>query len=105
MFADPPSLALPTRGEGTETRPMFIAVNGTRLYFDVEGAGLVADGARMRAKPTLVLLHGGPGVDHTIYKPAFSALADIVQIVYFDQRGSGRSAASDPDTWTLAQWG
>src|SRR5262245_54105943 len=59
----------------------------------------------MRAKPTLVLLHGGPGVDHTIYKPAFSALADIVQIVYFDQRGSGRSAASDPDTWTLAQWG
>jgi proline iminopeptidase len=29
----------------------------------------------MREKPTLVLLHGGPGFDHTIYKPAYSQLA------------------------------
>jgi pimeloyl-ACP methyl ester carboxylesterase len=84
---------------------MFIDVNGTRLYFDIEGAGLVPDGPRMKAKPTLVLLHGGPGFDHTLYKPAFSALADVAQIVYFDQRGNGRSAASDPNTWNLAQWG
>lgn len=84
---------------------MFAEVNGTRLYFDVEGAGLVADGAVMRTKPTLLLLHGGPGFDHSIYKPAFSALADLVQIIYFDQRGNGRSAGSDPTTWTLAQWG
>lgn len=84
---------------------MFVNVNGTRLYFDVEGAGLVPDGSSMRAKPTLVLLHGGPGFDHSIYKPAFSALADIAQIVYLDQRGNGRSTGSDPATWTLAQWG
>jgi pimeloyl-ACP methyl ester carboxylesterase len=84
---------------------MFIEVNGAKLYFDVEGAGLVADGPRMRAKPTLVLLHGGPGVDHTMYKPAFSALADVAQIVYFDHRGNGRSADGDPERWTLAQWG
>jgi pimeloyl-ACP methyl ester carboxylesterase len=84
---------------------MFVTVNGTRLYFDVEGAGLVPDGPRMRAKPTLILLHGGPGFDHAMYKPAFSALADIAQIVYFDHRGNGRSMESDPATWTLAQWG
>jgi proline iminopeptidase len=36
----------------------------------------------MRAKPTLLLLHGGPGFDHTSYKPAFSALADIAQVIY-----------------------
>lgn len=84
---------------------MFISVNGARLYFDVEGAGLVPDGPRMRAKPTLILLHGGPGFDHSIYKPAFSALADIAQIIYFDQRGNGRSTGCDPATWTLAQWG
>ena len=53
---------------------MFVEVNGARLYFDVEGAGLVPDGPGMREKPTLLLLHGGPGVDHSIYKPAFSAL-------------------------------
>lgn len=84
---------------------MFVAVNGTKLYFDVEGAGLVADGARMRAKPTLVLLHGGPGFDHTLYKPAFGALADVAQVIYLDQRGNGRSVGSDPETWNLAQWG
>jgi len=83
---------------------MFVEVNGARLYVDVEGAGLVPDGPRMKAKPTLVLLHGGPGFDHTIYKPAFSVLSDVAQIVHFDQRGNGRSTG-DPETWTLAQWG
>ena len=84
---------------------MFVQVNGVRLFFDVEGAGLVPDGPRMREKPTLLLLHGGPGFDHTLYKPAFSALADVSQIVYLDHRGNGRSSGDDPKTWNLAQWG
>jgi pimeloyl-ACP methyl ester carboxylesterase len=84
---------------------MFVEVNGARLFFDVEGAGLVPDGPRMRAKPTLLLLHGGPGFDHSLYKPAFSALADLVQIIYLDHRGNGRSSGDDPNTWNLAQWG
>jgi pimeloyl-ACP methyl ester carboxylesterase len=83
---------------------MFVQVNGARLYFDVEGLGLVPDGPRMREKPTLLLLHGGPGFDHTMYKPAFSALADIAQIVYYDHRGQGRSDGA-PETLNLAQWG
>lgn len=83
---------------------MYVTVNGARLFFDVEGLGLVPDGPRMREKPTLLLLHGGPGFDHTMFKPAFSALADIVQIVYYDHRGQGRSSG-DPEGWTLAQWG
>jgi pimeloyl-ACP methyl ester carboxylesterase len=85
---------------------MHVQVNGVHLYFDVEGAGLVPDGPRMRKKPTLLLLHGGPGAfDHSHYKPAFSTLSDIAQIVYYDHRGNGRSDAGDPATWTLAQWG
>ena len=56
---------------------MHVFVNGVRLFFDVEGAKLVPDGPAMREKPTLLLLHGGPGFDHSIYKPAYSALADI----------------------------
>jgi pimeloyl-ACP methyl ester carboxylesterase len=83
---------------------MYVTVNGARLYFDVDGAGLVPDGPRMREKPTLLLLHGGPGFDHTTYKPAFSALADVAQVIWLDHRGNGRSGG-DPDTWTLAQWG
>jgi proline iminopeptidase len=84
---------------------MHVKVNGVRLYVDIEGAGLVPDGPRMRQKPTLLLLHGGPGGDHSIYKPAFSALSDICQIVYYDHRGCGRSEDGSHERWTLAQWG
>ncbi|MEM9012227.1 MAG: alpha/beta hydrolase [Pseudomonadota bacterium] len=84
---------------------MFVSVNGARLYFDVEGAGLVPDGPAMRERPTLLLLHGGPGADHSIHKPVFSALTDVAQVVYLDHRGNGRSEGDDPADWTLAQWG
>ena len=84
---------------------MFVEVNGAKLYFNVEGAGLVPDGPGMRKKPTLLLLHGGPGFDHTGYRPAFSALSDVAQVIYLDHRGNGRSSGDDPADWTLAQWG
>src|SRR3954451_17347821 len=84
---------------------MFISVNGGRLFFDVEGAKLVRDGPVMREKPVLLMLHGGPGSDHSIYRPAYSTLADIVQIVYLDLRGNGRSEDGPREGWNLAQWG
>lgn len=84
---------------------MRIDVNGTRLFFDVDGAAFVPDGPRMREKPTLLLLHGGPGGDHSIFKPAFTSLTDIAQLVYLDHRGNGRSEYGDPATWNLPQWG
>jgi proline iminopeptidase len=83
---------------------MYITVNNTRLFFDVEGAKLVPDGPLMREKPSLILLHGGPGLDHSLYKPAFSMLADVTQVIYLDHRGQGRSALSSPDHWKLATW-
>lgn len=55
----------------------------------------------MREKPTLVLLHGGPGYDHSSFKPVFSRLADVAQIVYYDHRGHGRSDRRPADEWTL----
>jgi proline iminopeptidase len=85
---------------------MRIDIGGCRLFFDVEGAKLRPDGPRMREVPTLLLLHGGPGADHSIFKPAYSQLADIVQVVYFDHRGDGRSdGRDDSERWRLSQWG
>ncbi len=52
-----------------------------------------------------ILLHGGPGFDHSIYKPAYSPLADIAQVIYLDHRGNGRSDSGPQESWTLAQWG
>ena len=72
-----------------------------RLYVDIEGCGLVPDGPGMREKPTLVLLHGGPGYDHSSFKPLFSQLADVVQVVYVDHRGHGRSNRRPASEWTL----
>ena len=74
---------------------------GVRLFVDVEGPGLVPEGPAMREKPTLLLLHGGPGYDHSGFKPAFSRLADVAQIVYYDHRGHGRSDRRPPQEWTL----
>jgi len=80
---------------------MFAAVRGTRLYFDVEGAGLVPDGPTMRERPAAFLIHGGPGGDHSGFKPSMSPLAGRMQLVYFDHRGQGRSNKTDPATYTL----
>jgi proline iminopeptidase len=84
---------------------MRIEVNGARLFFDVEGARLVPDGKLMREKPTLLLLHGGPGFDHSGFKPAFSQFADIAQVIYIDHRGNGRSDHEPRERWNLPQWG
>jgi pimeloyl-ACP methyl ester carboxylesterase len=83
---------------------MRIVVNGVQLYFDVEGAGLVPDGPRMQAKPTLLMIHGGPGIDHSFYKPYFSRFADVAQVVYLDNRGDGRSDRAPAERWNIAQW-
>jgi proline iminopeptidase len=80
---------------------MRLQVRDTEIYFDVEGAGLVPDGPRMRERPVAFVIHGGPGGDHTGFKPAFSPLADTMQLVYFDHRGQGRSARGDVSRYTL----
>lgn len=80
---------------------MFAKIRDTQLYFDIEGSGLVPDGSQMREKPVAFLIHGGPGVDHSSYKPTFSALSQKMQLVYFDHRGQGRSARGDKSTYTL----
>jgi pimeloyl-ACP methyl ester carboxylesterase len=81
---------------------MHIDVNGTRLWFDVDGPSLVPDGREMQRRPTVVLVHGGPGgFDHSYFKPEFSRLAEHAQVVYLDLRGHGRSDWGDVATWSF----
>jgi pimeloyl-ACP methyl ester carboxylesterase len=81
---------------------MQIEVNGTRLWFDVEGPALVAEGDELRGRPTVVLVHGGPGVyDHSYFKPYFAPLAAHAQVVYLDLRDHGRSEWHDASTWSF----
>jgi proline iminopeptidase len=81
-----------------------VQIGEERLFFDVAGTGFVPEGPALRGRPTLLLLHGGPGFDHTSFRPAFDAFADVAQVVYLDQRGQGRSDRGDPARWNLAHW-
>jgi pimeloyl-ACP methyl ester carboxylesterase len=81
---------------------MHIDVNGTRLWFDVDGPALVPEGDEMRLRPTVVLVHGGPGVyDHSYFKPDFTRLAEQAQVVYVDLRGHGRSDWGNAGAWSF----
>jgi proline iminopeptidase len=81
---------------------MHVDVNGGKLWFDVDGAGLVPSGRHMSLRPTVVLVHGGPGsFDHSYFKPAFDELTANAQVVYLDLRGHGRSEWGDAATWTF----
>jgi pimeloyl-ACP methyl ester carboxylesterase len=83
---------------------MHVTVNGLKLFFDVEGAKLVPDGPLMRERPTVLMLHGGPGADHSHYRPTWAPLAEVAQVIYLDHRGNGRSEHGPQALWTLAQW-
>lgn len=79
---------------------MKLHVNGTRLYFDVVGSELdAADGFRRR--PTLLILHGGPGFDHTYLRPWLDPVSEVAQLIYIDERGSGRSERHTAEYYQL----
>jgi proline iminopeptidase len=52
----------------------------------------------------LILLHGGPGLDHHMWGDYLDPLGDRgCRLIFVDERGQGRSGPSDPSTWTLGQ--
>jgi pimeloyl-ACP methyl ester carboxylesterase len=70
-----------------------VNVGDIELYVREEGAG----------RP-LVLLHGGPGLDGSVFFPQIAALAgDGVRLLAVDHRANGRSDDGDPSLWTVPQ--
>ena len=67
-------------------------VNGTELFYEVDG-----DGA------PCVVLHGGLGMDHILYRRSLGPLSPPLQLVYLDHRGNGRSGRPPLDTLTIEQ--
>ena len=57
---------------------------------------------RVGGGPPTVVLHGGPGAHHDYLLPGFDALARNRELVYYDQRGGGRSPVPRdvPVGWT-----
>jgi len=77
--------AVTTLADEPESGKLFNAP-GAVLYFEVRGAG--------PATP-LFILNGGPGFDHTYLhcSAAWDSLAKHRPVVFYDQRGNGRSPA------------
>jgi proline iminopeptidase len=97
----PPPGPSPTDRRSLTRDGMRARIRDTEIFFDVEGAALVPDGPRMVERPVAFLLHGGPGGDHSGFKPAFSPLAERMQLIYVDHRGQGRSARGPKESYTL----
>src|SRR5229473_2260387 len=51
----------------------------------------------------IIVLHGGPDFDHSYLLPELDRLSDSFRLIYYDQRGRGRSADRvQPEDVTLA---
>ncbi len=59
--------------------------DGVRLYYLVEGRG----------PETLVVVHGGPGFSLESVRADLAPLAAHRRVIYYDQRGNGRSSLVD----------
>src|SRR5436309_15195093 len=55
----------------------------------------------MVEKPVCAVIHGGPGGDHSSYRPWFSPLSEELQLVYVDHRNTGRSGKVAMETCTI----
>ena len=64
--------------------------DGYRLFVEDVGSGF-----------PLVVLHGGPGMDHTMFRPWLDPLGDEFRLLYVDERGQGRSDRVDPARLSL----
>jgi proline iminopeptidase len=57
-----------------------VDVGDATLYVEEHGQG-----------PAIVLLNGGPGTTHNMFHPWFGRAAGFSRVIYYDQRGTGRS--------------
>jgi len=64
-------------------RQGLLSLETARLYYEVVGEG-----------EPIIVVHGGPGLDHAYLQPGLDALAARNTLVYYDQRGTGRSVAN-----------
>jgi proline iminopeptidase len=75
----------------SSARDSILDVGIGRLYVREIGQG-----------PPMIVLHGGPDFDHEYLLPDLDRLAALCRLVYYDQRGRGRSfTGEDPDVVTL----
>lgn len=66
-------------------------INGTQLFISEDGEG-----------EPLIVIHGGPGLNHSYFKPHLDPLAEKIKVVYYDQRACGESSLPSTDSLSLS---
>lgn len=70
-------------GAQAQVRQGLVSLPDARLFYEVVGSG-----------DPIVVVHGGPGLDHRYLRPGLDVLASGHALVYYDQRGTGRSGSA-----------
>ncbi len=70
----------------------YVSIGDTRLYIVERGEG-----------HPILILHGGPGMDHYMFGDYLNPLTDKYHLIFVDQRSQGRSDMTPENTWTLKQ--
>jgi proline iminopeptidase len=69
----------------------FVSVPGAELYYRSVGSSA-----------PLVVLHGGPDFNHNYFLPELDRLATSARLIYYDQRGRGKSSHGvEPEDVTI----
>jgi proline iminopeptidase len=72
-----------SQAEAQLPRQGLLSLDDARLFYEVVGSG-----------DPIIVVHGGPGLDHSYLQPGLNVLAQRNTLVYYDQRGTGRSSAA-----------
>lgn len=84
----------PVGAVAQRARQGLLSLEDARLFYEVLGTGA-----------PIIVVHGGPGLDHSYLQPGLDVLATRNTLVYYDQRGTGRSVAKlDAETINLAKF-
>jgi len=70
-----------------------VEAGDTRLYVVQRGEGPLP----------LFVVHGGPGLDHSMFGHHLDGLASMCRLLFVDLRSQGRSDPAPPETWTLTR--
>ncbi|KAL3782471.1 hypothetical protein HJC23_002222 [Cyclotella cryptica] len=90
----------PIPGQDSVAEVRYLCIGGVNQWLMIRGCD--------RANPLLIMLHGGPGISETVFWRYYNSqeLEKAFTVVYWDQRGSGKSydPTLNKDTMTLEQF-
>jgi pimeloyl-ACP methyl ester carboxylesterase len=69
-----------------------VPIGDTRLFIEERGRGY-----------PLLVLHGGPGLDHHMFGDYLDSLGERLRLIFVDQRSQGQSDPAPPEMWSIGQ--